>query len=115
MSYDVSLENDKGVVAVGSHKEGGTYAKGGTTDAEMSVTYNYSQHYLDELDRAAGLKWLDGKVAKFCVDRLGQAIHKLGDTPDHDYWKATPGNAGRALSILREWAKQHPDAVFRVS
>lgn len=25
-----------------------------------------------------------------------------------------PGNAGHVLHILRTWARQHPDAVFRV-
>jgi hypothetical protein len=30
------------------------------------------------------------------------------------YWKATPGNAGHALSILLEWAKIAPHGVWRV-
>ena len=115
MSFDVSLEDDKGVVTVGSHEEGGTYVQGGTSDAELNVTYNYSQHYCETLDTVDGLRWLNGKAAKDCIDRLGKAIHHLGTAPDPDYWKATPGNAGRALNILLLWAKQHPDAVFRVS
>jgi hypothetical protein len=31
------------------------------------------------------------------------------------YWKPTPGNAGDALNVLLAWARQHPDATFRVS
>ena len=29
-----------------------------------------------------------------------------------DYWAPTPGNAGYALNILLDWARQYPEATF---
>jgi hypothetical protein len=79
------------------------------------VTYNYSKHYRESIDREGGLGWLHEKKASETIKRLEKAIKKLGTERDTDYWAGTPGNAGYALSILLKWAKQHPDAVFRVS
>lgn len=31
------------------------------------------------------------------------------------YWKSTPGNAGHVLNILLSWAKQCPNACWRIS
>ena len=94
------------------HAEGGTYALGGTHRAELNVTYNYSKWYsrLGE----EGLRWLDGKTARATIARLERAVETLGTQQDDDYWKATSGNAGYALSILLRWARQHPDGVWVV-
>jgi len=43
---------------------------------------------------------------------LQKAISLLGTERDPDYWKATEGNAGYALSILLGWARLHPTAKF---
>ena len=31
-----------------------------------------------------------------------------------DYWAPTPGNAGDALNILLEWAREFPKGVFTI-
>ncbi len=115
MSYDVGLYNGGELVAVSRHSEGGTYVVGGTDGAELNVTYNYCGYYREFLDTGDGLYWLHGKKAKDTVIRLEGAVAALGTERDRDYWKATLGNAGYALSILLGWAKQHPDAVWSVS
>ena len=99
-------------VQVALHREGSTYPMDGTTNAALTITYNYSKLYRESLDKDDGIRWLIGKKASECIARLHGAIRKLGTVQDDDYWKATPGNAGYALSILLKWAKQHPDAVF---
>lgn len=115
MSFDVTLKKDGSPVQIPNHSEGGTHVLGGTTDAELNVTYNYSGHFFRELHNGLGLRWLDKKKAVDCVERLSKAIAALGVERDSDYWADTPGNAGFALSILLQWAQLHPDAVFEVS
>lgn len=102
-------------VEVVRHSDGGTYVLGGTDEAELNVTYNYSPFYYRALDNEKGLESLDGQKAKDVLQKLVSAVDALGTKRDKDYWSATPGNAGYALSILAAWAKQHPEAVFKVS
>lgn len=107
-------------VSVEIHQEGSTYAVGGTTAADISITYNYGKLFRDafpdtEPDKPNVLgRMLDGKRAGDVVETLTNAVEQLGTTRDRNYWLATPGNAGYALSVLLRWAKQHPDAVFNV-
>jgi hypothetical protein len=114
MSYDIELINPetKEPVAIDSHEEGGTYALGGSTEASLNVTYNYSKFYYEHLDAELGIRWLYGKTGKDTELRLANAISALG-VERSDYWTASPGNAGYALSILLKWAQQHPNAIFQ--
>lgn len=116
MSFWVSLsdENDD-LVFVDLHAEGGTYAIGGTDQADINVTYNYAKFYFKHLDEEKGLRWLHEKQAKDTLERLEKAVEILGTKQETDYWAATEGNAGHALNVLVGWAKQHPEGVWRVS
>jgi len=108
MSFDIALCRPGTAipVEVSLHEEGGTYAIGGTNDAELNVTYNYARYF----------PWrdLDGKTGAETETLLRAACAELGTTRDPDYWAATPGNAGHALSVLLGWAEAHPDGVWRV-
>lgn len=118
MSYDVSLLGDDGkAVTVERHEgEGGTYVLGGSATAELNTTYNYSFFYYNFLSEDEGLRWLNGKKAYDCIDRMERAVKVLHTNRwTQDYWAPTPGNAGYALNILLGWARQHPDAHFEVS
>ena len=116
MSYWVYLRDATGdSVEAPHHAEGGTFAVTGMPVAELNVTYNYSQYFYNTLDADDGLRWLDGKTAKDAVPVLKQAVARLGTNQSDDYWEATEGNAGHALSILLDWANQHLDATFEVS
>ena len=113
MSYSISLLKDGKSVEVERHKEGGTYVMGGTIDAELSITYNYSEIY-SLFDFT--IRYVNGKTAKDVIDKMQEVVDKLGtDKYKRDYWAPTPGNAGYALLILLQWAKEYPDAVFNVS
>ena len=114
MSWWVSLEESGKPVEVSRHEEGGTYALGGTTEADLSITYNYSPYFYKYLNVDKGLRFLHEKQAVDTVKALAYATFKLGAVRDDDYWKATPGNAGYALSILLQWAMDNPTAIFRV-
>lgn len=108
-------------VIVDRHAEGGIYVMGGTSEGEINVTYNYGGHFRDALhDPNPGesdvlARLLNNRRAGDVVTALEQAVARLGTARSADYWEATPGNAGYALSILLSWARQHPDAVFKVS
>ena len=43
---------------------------------------------------------------------LQDAINKLGNDVDDDYWKSTEGNAKRALCQLLSFAQMRPDGVW---
>lgn len=116
MSYRVYLHDDDGEPCqVNRHQEGGTVAVDGTTDAELNVTFNYAEYYYDHLDDEDGLRALDGERAGDWIDDLEEAVEKLGTETTDDYWESTPGNAGRALEILLNWARRYPEATFEVS
>ena len=114
MSYSITLEyQDGGSAIVDRHEEGGSPPLGGSLEAAMDITYNYSQFFYSTIDGKEGIRWLYGKSGFECGQRLNKAIWKLGTWQDEDYWESTPGNAGHALSVLLQWASQHPDAIFR--
>ncbi len=113
MSYWVYLKDDNGSVDVEQFTDGGTYAVGGETVAELNVTYNYNSVYGL---LGFNLRELNGKTAAETESTLDMLVKKLGTANDSkDYWAPTPGNAGKALNRLLEWARQHPKAVWRVS
>lgn len=118
MSFWVYLEEDTEEgqpIAVPNFEEGGTYAVGGSTEAALNVTYNYSVHFYKHIDKDEGLRWLNGKLASEALPRLAVAANALGVKRDKDYWQATEGNAGWTLAILAGWAAMNQKARFRVS
>jgi hypothetical protein len=107
MSYWISLNDSNGcTVEVDWYREGGTFALGGSTDADMNITYNYS--------RLFPFRDLHRKRAGDTIDQMQEAVDRLGTDYEDDYWAHTAGNAGYAVSILLDWARQHPDAVWEV-
>lgn len=112
MSYDISLVKDGKPVTVDIHTEGGTYVLGGTTKAELNITYNYCKLFTQYFDKKDGIRWLYGRKARNTVRRLEKAVKALGTDQVSDYWRATKGNVGFALSILLKWAKQHMGATW---
>lgn len=117
MSYDVYLNDPKTgkPVTVENHQEGGNQVLGGTEEAWLNVTYNYSKAYALVLPSSSLRNLLDGKTARDVIPVMEEAVQKLGtEEYEKDYWAPTPGNAGYALNILLTWAKQYPDAVFEV-
>ena len=112
MSYWVSLYNETGqIVEVEPFEEGGTYVLGGSDEAELNITYNYTKCYAPF---GFHLTDLDNKMASETIPKLEELVEKLGTEQDDDYWKPTNGNAGFALSILLKWAKQYPEARWEV-
>ena len=112
-------------VSVEQHSEGGTSVLGGTTEASVSLTYNYGKYWwwawqdiggpVDGVGTGTLGSMIGGKTGAETIDPLEKVVAALGTERADDYWEATPGNAGYALSTLLSWAKQYPDAIWRVS
>lgn len=112
MSYWVNLEDKDGnSLKVNHHEEGGTFALGGIDEAELNITYNYARIYSKH---DFSIKDLNGKTAAETLPKLKWLVEHLGMETDGDYWRPTAGNAGYALSILLQWAVQHPEGIWSV-
>lgn len=105
------------------HKiKGGTYCVGGTTEMTFNITYNYSNiinRKMKELgiceeDSYSYAYYLDGKTGAETIEPLKRIISSLKDNIDKDYWKATEGNAKRALCGLLAFAQLRPDGIWSV-
>lgn len=122
MSNDIELVENGKICQVERHKEGGTYAVDGTTDASLNVTYNYAWFWYKFLDAEKGIHFIDGKKAKDCIDKFEKCIHELvtpscfgnGEHRFENYWAPTAGNACHILKILLKWSKQYPEATFKI-
>ena len=103
MSYDIRIKRHDGTAVQLRERHnctGGTYALGGTREAWLNVTYNYSAIF-HRLLGEDGIRTIYGMNIKQARPVLESAIAKLGDAkPDADYWKACDGNAKKALQNL---------------
>ena len=111
MSWWVYLEDANGQTCELSspHSEGGTYCLGGTTQAEINVTYNYGGKF--------NFRSLHQRAARDTIPELKAAVQRLAAGPDDnkDYWAPTDGNVMRACGSLLAFAEQHPEGIWRVS
>lgn len=103
--------------------KGGTYCVGGTTEMSLNITYNYSDIIngkMKQLDIASNddyssyAYYLSGKTGAETIDPLKRLISSLKDDVNDDYWKATEGNAKKALCGLLAFAQLRPDGVWSV-
>ena len=101
--------------------QGGTCCVGGTTAMTLNVTYNYSdiinKKFKElEIDNEIGsyAYYLNGKTGAETIEPLKKIIASLKDDADEDYWKATEGNAKRALCGLLAFAQMRPDGIWKV-
>lgn len=109
MSYDIFFKDKKGkTIAFKEPKDirGGTYQMGGTTEAWLNITYNYSKHFYGFWKD--GIRSLYGKTAIEVIEEIEKVLPKLKDDISNDYWEATDGNVKKSLKNLLELAKSCP-------
>lgn len=115
MSYDLTLrdaENGHTLEADDNHDiAGGTYALGGTPQAWLNITYNYSQHFYRVFGEK-GIRTIYGMTGEDSVPVIDKAIGQLGYDIDNDYWKPTEGNARESLVQVRKLAEMFPQGVW---
>jgi hypothetical protein len=103
VSYDIRLtEPDTGDTIcfdeAHDHK-GGTYAMGGTNEAWLNITYNYSPFYRQHVDNEQGIRWLYGKTGAEVLPRLRAAVAKLGT----EQWTGTFLGLNWPTSHYEKW------------
>ena len=115
MSYDIELCDPvtKKVIELDQPHfiAGGTYQVGGTQRLWLNITYNYST-ILYRVLGDNGIRGIYGKTGAEVIPILKDAISKLGDDIDKNYWTATEGNVKKALCGLLALAQLRPDGVF---
>ncbi len=115
MSYDIELVDpvSKQVIEFEFKHQiaGGNMEIGGTNRAWLNITYNYSEDFYRVIE--GGIRSLYGKSGAEAIPILSKAISQLKDDVDDDYWKATEGNAKRALYGLLAFAQMRPDGIFK--
>jgi hypothetical protein len=114
MSYDLGLRDaitgESLTLDVPHQMRGGNYAIGGSPTADINITYNYSTFFYKVIPE--GIRSLYGMTGADSIPVLESAISQLGDDVSKDYWKATEGNAKRALMQCLALAKMRPDGVW---
>jgi hypothetical protein len=115
MGWDVHLELPDGTTArVESHQEGSTIAIGGSDEADMCVTYNYSPIYYEKFGQSLP-DYLKDKRARNTIKFLEKGLKKFTTTdPTGSYWDKNEGNAGHMVVVLLAWARSNPDAIWRI-
>ena len=102
---------------------GQTYCVGGTTEAWMSITYNYWPLFHKYIDRGDGIRFIYGKSLKEADAILNNAIEGIkNDSPEvfqeeppgaGNPWECTPYNVLVALMGLQgigeQAMKAYPD------
>lgn len=115
MSYDIELlepVTQKVIEFENAHQiKGGTYALGGTTEAWLNITWNYSKFYYRAFGEQ-GIRTIYGMTGAESIPVLKSAMEKLGDDVVDDYWASTEGNAKKALAGLLAFAQMRPDGIW---
>jgi hypothetical protein len=115
MSYDISLNDPvtgETIELDDSHQmKGGTYAIGGTPEASLNVTYNYSKYYYKTYQEN-GIRTIYRMSGAESIPILQKMADNLGDDVSDNYWEPTEGNAKRPLMQLLAFAKMRPDGVW---
>jgi hypothetical protein len=115
MSYDIRLYDPVTGEALEldapHHMKGGTFAVGGTTEAHLNITYNYSPHYYRTMGEK-GISTIYGMTGAQSIPVLRDAAAMLADDVAKNYWEPTEGNAKRALFQLVALAEMRPDGVW---
>jgi len=116
MSYDIRMIDPvtkKTLYFSENHNfEGGTYIEGGTREAWVNITYNYSRFYRQHIDEKQGIRFIYGKKGREVIDILEKAVKELGIEKTKNYWDSSPGNAGAALLALIAFCNAFPFGVF---
>lgn len=116
MGYSVYLTDVDGNVLHSDTKhnaKGSVYCVGGTTELTIDVTYNYAPIFVSVFGKN-GLRTLHGKTASETLTTLNEAIYRLADDVNEDYWLLTEGNVKIVLCHLRDFAYLRPDGIWKI-
>lgn len=116
MGYSIYLTDTDGNVLYSDTKhnaKGSVYVVGGTTELTLDVTYNYAPIFVSVFGEN-GIRNLDAKKASETLTTLNEAIYRLADDVNEDYWLPTEGNVKIVLCNLRDFARLRPDGIWKI-
>lgn len=137
LSYDISLcdpVTKETLELDAPHQiKGGTYAVGGTTEAWLNITWNYSRWYrmdgvFPKRNDQSGIRSIYGMTGAESIPVLKSAIAALENSDQElseeeqaeckrqgttGYWMPTKANAIKPLYGLLAFAQMRPDGVWR--
>lgn len=135
MSWDITLNNPVTNETINfdtpHQMHGGTYIVGGTTEAWLNITYNYSRWYYrtEVFGKRNGIKVINNMSAADSISIIEKAISGLKSTTEDftdkerkemedngvvGYWLPTKENAIKPLYQLLAMAKMRPDGIWKV-
>lgn len=137
MSYDITLNNPvtKETIHFDTPHQmmGGTFCVGGSSEAWLNITYNYSRWYYkdgvfpDKNGKKDGIRTIYGMSGAESIPALENAIKTIesmtedlteeeikeyADSGAGGYWTPTRGNAIKPLYQLLAMARMRPDGVW---
>lgn len=137
MSYDIDLLDPVTKETIEFDEphqiKGGTYAVGGSTEASLNITYNYSDWYYrpgvfhETKEESKGIRTIYGMSGAESIPVLKSAIEALENCTEDisaeeqeereergctGYWVPTRKNAIRPLYQLLAFAQMRPDGIW---
>lgn len=137
MSYDIALNDPVTKETINfdmpHQMTGGNYAVGGTTEAWLNITYNYSRWYYKDgvfpakNEEKEGIRTIYGMSGAESISVLENAINTIenmtedlteeeiqeyADNHAGGYWTPTRANAIKPLYQLLAMARMRPDGVW---
>jgi len=115
MSYDIRLcdpiSNETILLDAPHLLRCGNYVLGGTTEAWLNITYNYSKHYYRVFGEK-GIRTIYGMTGAESIPIIKAAMEQLADDVSANYWDGTEGNAKKALAGLLAFAYLRTDGIW---
>lgn len=115
MGYWITLREPVGgeIIQFGFKHQmfGSNIVIGGSPEAEITITYNYSSHFRRVMGEE-GIRTIYGMTGAESIPVIKKAMAALKNDASPDYWEPTEGNAKRALAMLLAFAQMRPDGVW---
>lgn len=114
MSYDIYIYNPKTKKIISSDYAG--YIDNNDYDKllYLNLTYNYSSILQKIFDNKDGIYILNNKKVSRTIDKIQNAINKLNNQMNKDYWDVFEGNVKFALLKLYQIALLGQDGVWKI-
>ena len=130
MSYDIELKDPVSGEIIQfdflHQMRGGNYVVGGTTEARMNITYNYSRWYykafgdkgirtIYEMAGTDSIPVLENAITflkNLQEDLTDEEIEEYKNHSERGYWMPARENAIKPLYQLLTMAKMRPDGVW---
>lgn len=130
MSYDIELKDPVSGEIIQfdflHQMRGGNYVVGGTTEARMNITYNYSRWYykafgdkgirtIYEMTGTDSIPVLENAITflkNLQEDLTDEEIEEYKNHSERGYWMPARENAIKPLYQLLTMAKMRPDGVW---